>query len=231
MNKYKAIEIIINDFIEPKLDGAELMKNSRVMKALEKLFFNEQSLPGNKNKEKEKLINLNNSPKYVFKNLKFEDIFEDSKSDRIETFKRQMLLSHGIMRHIWKQLKEAIKYKLDPTDPNCNPPVTLCEVKVSLGYATDNVQCGYDGIVLKFINHLDGIPFNMFRNCEKDGCDKWYASTTIKKKYCSEKCANNARQTRHKKKDPGGYKKYHRNYQKKKYKEECDSLRQKEILW
>jgi hypothetical protein len=70
-----------------------------------------------------------------------------------------------------------------------------------------------------FISLLEGSPYSIFRECQAENCNKWYVSSHKNKKYCQPKCSVRDRQLRFRKNNPEKFKDYHREYQKRTYRE------------
>lgn len=212
MDKIKALEILVIDFLEPTYKSDEINKNSQLKDIIKGVFFNSPKI------EIPEILDR----KVVSPHDKeFDRLFVISdgknRADSIEKRYRQL---YNNIYPIWKELKTGI------LGAKIKNKKKLCDISLKADFRSGFVNYDFNQDVLIFLDLLQGVPLNLFKICKNDyDCSKWFVTKTIKKKYCTKNCGNRYRQKEFRDKDPIEYKKYHI----KRYIKKCDEEREKNL--
>ncbi len=224
--RVKAIEIIINDFLEANLTIEDLKNNTSLKEALKDIFEGEALFDNGESNVINKLFDLNYPAKGgKYKWIMDKPLFRDDwPKKKKQTFEEKLIKSKEQMHQIWLKILNAAEEKRREPPPYIRHRNNLCEFQVDLIYSHDTIQFGANEIVLKFIILLNGLPFNLFRLCLDDKCNRGFVSSRSKKKFCSTRCSNRTRQKRLHSKNPEEYNEKQRKY----YEKKCDERRERE---
>ena len=211
IKKIKAMEIIINEFLESDSTPDKLRKDLTLMTSL-KTIFTDAYFQGGDNLMVEKKLKDFVIPPY--NNYVVKHLFGGGKiQTKPISFEEKLFENRNKLISIWKKFKGALKYK----SQGIHPSTELCSIDIKLLYSGDYVHYAYDEIVLIFIALLKGLPINVFRKCQRSECETWFASIKSNKKYCSPKCSSKVRMKKYLKNNRNEYNEYHRKHENKLY--------------
>lgn len=92
------------------------------------------------------------------------------------------------------------------------------ELDVTLSFETGKIQAFYGGMdaLFAFVNLVNGIPVDFFRQCKDEKCGRWFVLTSKHKRmFCNQLCAARYTERMKRERDPEKFRKYHRHFYQK----------------